>query len=55
MQNSAADKDLLKRFGLYGPPAILFFDKQGHEITDSRVVGYQDAPTFLRTLKTVVR
>ncbi|MDD2774783.1 MAG: protein-disulfide reductase DsbD [Gallionella sp.] len=54
-QNSAADKDLLKRFGLYGPPAILFFDKQGHEITDSRVVGYQDAPTFLRTLKTVVR
>ncbi|MDD4963607.1 MAG: protein-disulfide reductase DsbD [Gallionella sp.] len=54
-QNSAADKDLLKRFGLYGPPAILFFDKQGHEITDSRVVGYQDAPSFLRTLKTVLR
>ncbi len=54
-QNSAADKDLLKRFGLYGPPAILFFDAQGHEITDLRVVGYQDAPTFLRTLQTVTR
>jgi thiol:disulfide interchange protein DsbD len=54
-QNSAADKDLLKHFGLYGPPAILFFDTQGHEITDLRVVGYQDAPTFLRTLQTVAR
>jgi thiol:disulfide interchange protein DsbD len=54
-QNSAADKDLLKRFGLYGPPAIVFFDPKGHEITDSRVVGYQDAPAFLRTLQTLAR
>lgn len=53
--NSADDKNSLKNFGLYGPPAILFFDNKGHELTDSRVVGYQDAPTFLRTLQTVLR
>ncbi|MBI3222144.1 MAG: protein-disulfide reductase DsbD [Nitrosomonadales bacterium] len=51
--NSEADKELLKRFGLYGPPGILFFDAQGKEKTDYRVVGYQDAPRFLKTLQTV--
>lgn len=53
--NSPDDKNLLKSYGLYGPPAILFFDNKGQELTDSRVVGYQDAPTFLRTLQTVLR
>ncbi len=48
--NSEADQALLKRFGLYGPPGILFFDKQGREQGDLRVVGYQDAAQFLATL-----
>jgi thiol:disulfide interchange protein DsbD len=51
--NSEADQDLLKRFGLYGPPGILFFDKQGKELGDFRVVGYQDATQFLKTLQQV--
>jgi len=45
------DKALLKRFGLYGPPGILFFNKQGNELTDFRVVGYQNAEQFTKTLK----
>ena len=49
--NSEADKALLKRFGLFGPPVILFFDAQGNELTDSRVTGYQDAEHFLKTLQ----
>ncbi|MGA7594749.1 MAG: protein-disulfide reductase DsbD [Gallionella sp.] len=48
--NSEADQALLKRFGLFGPPGILFFDAQGKEMADARVVGYQDAPQFLKTL-----
>ncbi|MBF0212882.1 MAG: protein-disulfide reductase DsbD [Magnetococcales bacterium] len=44
------DKALLKRFGLFGPPAILFFDPQGVEQSRFRVIGYQDAPTFLAHL-----
>jgi thiol:disulfide interchange protein DsbD len=51
--NSAADKELLKKFSLYGPPAILFFDANSHEMSDFRVVGYQDVTTFADTLKHV--
>ncbi len=48
--NSDEDKAMLQRFELFGPPAILFFDAQGREQGDSRVVGYQNAEQFLITL-----
>jgi thiol:disulfide interchange protein DsbD len=44
--NDADDKALLQHFQLFGPPAILFFDKQGHEQGDLRVIGYQNAQQF---------
>lgn len=49
--NDADDKALLKRFGLFGPPGIIFFDAAGREIADSRVIGYQDARKFLVSLE----
>jgi thiol:disulfide interchange protein DsbD len=49
--NSEADKELLKRFGLFGPPGILFFNAQGTENSDARVVGYQDATQFLKSIQ----
>ena len=49
--NSEADKALLKRYGLFGPPGILFFDAHGNEMGDFRVTGYQDATQFLKTLQ----
>jgi thiol:disulfide interchange protein DsbD len=48
--NNADDKALLKRFRLFGPPGIIFFDKQGQEIRGGRVIGYQDADKFLHSL-----
>ncbi len=51
--NSDDDKALLARFGLFGPPGILFFDASGREIKSIRVVGYQDAGRFLQTLAQV--
>ncbi|HEX2198055.1 MAG TPA: protein-disulfide reductase DsbD [Burkholderiales bacterium] len=48
--NSEADRALLKRFSLFGPPGIIFFDAQGREIRGLRVVGYQNAERFLKTL-----
>ena len=51
--NSDDDKALLARFGLFGPPGILFFDTSGREIKTIRVVGYQDAGRFLQTLAQV--
>ena len=49
--NTAQDKALLKRFSLFGPPGIIFFDADGREIRGLRVVGYQDATHFLQTLE----
>src|SRR5487761_2167461 len=48
--NSAEDKALLKRFSLFGPPGIIFFDRHGREIDGLRVIGYQQADAFLATL-----
>jgi thiol:disulfide interchange protein DsbD len=48
--NSEQHKLLLKRFSLFGPPGIVFFDARGREIQGLRVVGYQDADRFLKTL-----
>ncbi|MBC3806423.1 protein-disulfide reductase DsbD [Undibacterium seohonense] len=49
--NNADDKALLKRFGLFGPPGIIFFGAQGKEISNTRVIGYQNADKFLNSLQ----
>ncbi len=49
-RNAPADRALLKRFSLFGPPGILFFDAQGRELAPQRVIGYQDATRFLDSL-----
>ena len=49
--NSPEDKALLARFGLFGPPGIVFFAPGGKEIAGLRVVGFQEAASFLRTLE----
>lgn len=48
--NTPADKALLKRFNLFGPPAILFFNAQGQEIKTARVIGYQNVEQFQRSI-----
>jgi thiol:disulfide interchange protein DsbD len=47
------DKALLERFGLFGPPAILFFDRDGRERRDLRVIGFMDARDFGRHVSRV--
>ena len=51
--NNDDDKALLARFGLFGPPGIIFFDPAGQEIRGVRVVGFQDAEHFLASLDRV--
>ena len=48
--NDEADKAMLKRFHLFGPPGIILFDGQGKELADARVIGFQDADKFLQSL-----
>ncbi|MGB8248363.1 MAG: protein-disulfide reductase DsbD, partial [Chlorobium sp.] len=45
--NSAEDKALMKRFSIFGPPAIIFFDASGREIQGSRIAGFVKAKPFL--------
>ena len=52
--NSDADKALLKRFSLFGPPGIIFFDRQGQERKNLRVVGYQPAEQFIKVVNTAL-
>lgn len=48
--NSDDDKALLARFKLFGPPGIIFFDSKGEELGKVRVIGFQKAEEFLRSL-----
>jgi len=48
-QNSEEQKRMMKHFGIYGPPAILFF-KNGDEIKQKRVSGYKSPSEFLEII-----
>ena len=45
--NDAADKALMKRFNLIGPPSILFFDDTGKERSELALVGFKPADQFI--------
>ncbi len=53
--NTADDKALLKRFRLFGPPGIIFFDARGREIEGLRVIGYQSPEKFIKSLDLALR
>jgi thiol:disulfide interchange protein DsbD len=44
--NDDADKMLLSRFGIFGPPTIVFFGPDGRERDGMRVVGYEGPKDF---------
>ncbi len=49
--NNQQSQNLLKRFGLFGPPAILFFNGAGEEQKSLRVVGFMAPSRFLERLQ----
>ncbi len=53
--NSPEDKALLKKFNLFGPPGIIFFDKKGDEMVPAKIIGYVPAEKFLNNLNTHLR
>ena len=51
MTNNTDDQlNLLNQFGLFGPPAVLFF-KDGKEITSLRITGEVEKETFSEKLE----
>jgi thiol:disulfide interchange protein DsbD len=45
-KNDAVDQELLKHFGIFGPPTIAFYGPDGEERQNFRVVGYMKAADF---------
>jgi thiol:disulfide interchange protein DsbD len=50
--NNEDNAAFLKRFTLFGPPAIVFYDRKGEELSNARVIGYQNPDLFLSSLRT---
>ena len=49
-QNSDEDKALQKRFGIVGPPALIFWDTNKQEVKSAKIVGYKNPKEFLEVL-----
>ena len=52
--NDADDRALMQTFAVFGPPAILFFNRQGQEIREARLVGFVDADAFTKHVRQVL-
>jgi thioredoxin:protein disulfide reductase len=53
--NSEQDRALLRRFNLVGPPGVIFFRGDGREVRERRVIGFMEAPDFLKVLQEVAK
>ena len=51
--NNLQAKAVKKRYGVFGPPAILFFDANGNERKDLNFYGYKSPAKFLKVLNAV--
>lgn len=49
--NDAASKAFTKKYGIFGPPAILFFDESGHLKNESTIIGFKEPQEFLNHLQ----
>ncbi|MGD9554482.1 MAG: protein-disulfide reductase DsbD [Arcobacteraceae bacterium] len=45
--NTQEDKALQKRFNVFGPPALIFFDENKQEMKEAQIIGYKNADEFL--------
>ncbi len=49
--NDDKDRALYKHFGIIGPPSIMFFNREGKELKNFRIVGYQNAEQFTKHIQ----
>jgi len=45
--NTKDDIELMKRFSIFGPPALVFFTKNGKEIKSKKIIGYKNPKEFM--------
>jgi thiol:disulfide interchange protein DsbD len=49
-KNTDDDKALMKKFNIFGPPALIFYEN-GVEQKNKRIIGYKNAEDFLKIVK----
>jgi thioredoxin:protein disulfide reductase len=49
--NDEVDQALLSRFGVFGPPTIIFFGADGQQRSGYEVVGYMEAAEFAKRIR----
>lgn len=52
--NDPGTRAIKRAHGVFGPPAMLFFDRQGGEVRGMRRYGYMDSEAFLDHIKPLV-
>jgi thiol:disulfide interchange protein DsbD len=48
--NSDEERALSQRYGVFGPPTMIFFDQDGNSIDAKKLVGYKPPEAFLEHL-----
>lgn len=54
-KNTKEDREFMRRFQLFGPPAMIFFKKDGSEFSDARLMGYLPASVFKQHLDKLLK
>ncbi|UZJ38659.1 protein-disulfide reductase DsbD [Prosthecochloris sp. SCSIO W1103] len=49
--NTEEERALMKRFSIFGPPGIVFFDSSGREIPESRIAGFINTANFIEHIE----
>jgi len=53
-KNTDTDKALLKKYNIFGPPAIIFYDAKGNELKSFKTIGYKPPEAFTKILQNVL-
>ncbi len=53
--NDEQDQALMKKLGIFGPPALLFFDTNGNEIESARLVQFMAADPFAQHVRSALK
>ena len=54
-KNSKDDKEMMKKFNVFGPPVIIFFDKNHNELKEKKIVGYMEPEKFINHIEDILR
>ena len=50
-KNTQSEKELSQKYGVFGPPAVLFFDTDGRLLPSKTIIGFVEPEEFLSHLK----